>query len=63
MHLSIVKRMMRYLVCTPHIDLQYPKWNTCNLLGYLDAYYAGSRTDRKSTLGGCQFLSHSLVSW
>ena len=62
LHLSIVKCIMRYLVGTPHLGLWYPKLNTCSLLGYLDVDFAGSRIDRKSTLEGCQFLSHSLAS-
>ena len=28
-----------------------------------DADYAGSKTDKKSTNGTCQFLGHMLVSW
>ncbi|GJV57582.1 putative ribonuclease H-like domain-containing protein [Tanacetum coccineum] len=29
----------------------------------LDSDYAGSNLDRKSTTGGCQFLSRRLISW
>ena len=32
-------------------------------IGFSDADYAGSKTDRKSTSGTCQFLGHMLVSW
>ena len=31
-------------------------------LGHSNAYFAGSRIDRKSTIGGYQFIRHSLVS-
>ncbi|KAK2979457.1 hypothetical protein RJ640_015086 [Escallonia rubra] len=34
-----------------------------DLIGYSDADYAGCKTERKSTSGGCQFLGHSLISW
>ena len=33
------------------------------LIGFFDADYPGSKTDRKSTSGTCQFLGHMLVSW
>ena len=61
-HLLAVKRIMRYLVGTPHLGLWYPKSNTCSSLGYSNADFIGSRTDRKSTIRGYQFIRHSLVS-
>ena len=63
LHLLAIKHIMRYLVGTPYLGIWYPKKTTCSLIGYLDANLASSRTDMKSILGGCQFLSHSLVSW
>jgi len=62
-HLSVVKRILRYLKYTPSIDLWYPKDASFTLLGYSDSDFAGCRVDRKSTLGGCHLLGHSLVSW
>jgi hypothetical protein len=62
-HLRVVKRIMRYLVYTPKFGLWYPKGSTFDLIGYSDADYAGCKIDRKSTLGTCQFLGRSLVSW
>ena len=32
------------------------------LIGFSDADHAGSKTDRKSTSGTCQFLGHMLVA-
>ena len=52
-HLSIVKRIMRYLIGISHIGLWNPKSNTCGLLSYLDVAFANSRTDRNSTIRGC----------
>jgi hypothetical protein len=52
-HLRAVKRIMRYLVLTPNLGLWYPKGSHFELLGYLDAYYAGCKVDRKSTFGTC----------
>jgi hypothetical protein len=37
--------------------------STFDLLSYSDSDYAGCKLDRKSTLGTCQFLGRSLVSW
>nr|GFA92298.1 ribonuclease H-like domain, reverse transcriptase, RNA-dependent DNA polymerase [Tanacetum cinerariifolium] len=34
-----------------------------NLEAYSDSDYVGSHGDRKSTTGGCQFLSRRLISW
>ncbi|GKF54069.1 hypothetical protein Tco_0160979, partial [Tanacetum coccineum] len=33
------------------------------LLAYTDSDYAGATQDRKSTIGGCQFLGNRLISW
>jgi hypothetical protein len=62
-HLVAVKRILRYLVHTPNLDLWYPKGSKFDLLGYSDDDYVGCKVDRKSTLGTCQFLGRSLVSW
>jgi hypothetical protein len=62
-HLRVMKRIMRYLVCTPKFGLWYPKGSIFDLIGYSDADYAGCKIDRKSTSGTCQFLGRSLVSW
>jgi hypothetical protein len=51
------------LVHTPNLVLWYPKGSTFDLLGYSDSDYAGCKVDRKSTIGTCQFLGRSLVSW
>jgi hypothetical protein len=62
-HLRAVKRILRYLVHTPKFGLWYPRGSTFDLIGYSDADWAGSKIDRKSTSGTCQFLGKSLVSW
>jgi len=41
----------------------YPKNSTCNLIGYSDFDFAGSKIDRKSTSGTCHFIGSALVSW
>jgi hypothetical protein len=62
-HLTVVKRILRYLVYTPKFKLWYPRGSTFDLIGYLDADWAGCKINRKSTSGTCQFLGRSLVSW
>ncbi|GJY18666.1 hypothetical protein Tco_0390157 [Tanacetum coccineum] len=34
-----------------------------DLEAFSDCYYAGASIDRKSTIGGCQFLGKRLISW
>nr|GEX50953.1 uncharacterized mitochondrial protein AtMg00810-like [Tanacetum cinerariifolium] len=55
-HLHAVKRIFRYLKGKPHLGLWYPKYSPFNLVAYSDSNYAGASLDRKSTIGGCQFL-------
>ena len=62
-HLSAVKRIIRYLLGTMNIGLWYPKNSTCNLIGYSDSDFAGSKTDGKSTSETCHFIGSALVSW
>jgi hypothetical protein len=62
-HLRVVKRIMRYLVLAPNLDLWYPKGSRFVVLGYSDADYARCKVDRKSTSRTCQFLGWYLVSW
>ncbi|GKA21235.1 putative ribonuclease H-like domain-containing protein [Tanacetum coccineum] len=42
---------------------QYPMDSPFDLEDFSDSDYAGASLDRKSTTGGCQFLSKRLVSW
>nr|GEV43944.1 hypothetical protein [Tanacetum cinerariifolium] len=53
----------RYLKGKPHLGLWYPKDSPFNLVAYSDSDYAGASLDRKSTIGGCQFLGCRLISW
>ncbi|WRX08494.1 Reverse transcriptase [Theobroma cacao] len=61
--LTAVKRIFRYLINTQELGIRYSRDSTLSLVGYSDADFAGSRTDRKSTSGTCQFLGKMLVSW
>jgi hypothetical protein len=62
-HLTVVKRILRYLVYTPKFGLWYPRGSTFDLIGYSDTDWAGCKINRKSTSGTCQFLGRSMVSW
>ncbi|XP_073152668.1 secreted RxLR effector protein 161-like [Henckelia pumila] len=62
-HFIAGKRILRYLKETQNVGLWYAKHNSFNLVGYLDADYAGCKLDRKSTSGSCQFLGDRLISW
>ncbi|GKB43893.1 putative ribonuclease H-like domain-containing protein [Tanacetum coccineum] len=62
-HLSVVKRIFRYLKGKPKLGLWYPRVSSFDLEAYSDSDYAGANLDRKSTIGGCQFLGRRLISW
>ncbi|GJR89866.1 putative ribonuclease H-like domain-containing protein [Tanacetum coccineum] len=61
-HLHAVKRIFRYLKGQPKLGLWYPKDSPFNLEAYTDSDYVGVSLDRKSTIGGCQFLGSRLIS-
>ncbi|GKB76453.1 retrovirus-related pol polyprotein from transposon TNT 1-94 [Tanacetum coccineum] len=62
-HLNVVKRIFRYLKGKPKLGLWYPRVSSFDLEAYSDSDYARANLDRKSTTGGCQFLSRRLISW
>ncbi|GKB82160.1 putative ribonuclease H-like domain-containing protein [Tanacetum coccineum] len=62
-HLNAVKRIFRYLKGKPKLGLWYPRVSSFDLEAYSDSDYARANLDRKSTTGGCQFLSRRLISW
>ena len=52
-HLVTAKHVIRYLKGTIDFGLYYDGSHEYKLYGYIDAYWAGSISDRKSTLGRC----------
>ncbi|XP_075112479.1 secreted RxLR effector protein 161-like [Nicotiana tabacum] len=48
-HLTVVKRILRYVKDTTDLCLWYPKDSNFNLVGYVDVDYAGFLVERKST--------------
>nr|GEX94020.1 hypothetical protein [Tanacetum cinerariifolium] len=55
---SLMKRIFRYLKGHPTLGLWYPKDLSVELIAYLYSDYVGVNLDRKSTIGGCQFLGN-----
>ncbi|GJV82908.1 putative ribonuclease H-like domain-containing protein [Tanacetum coccineum] len=55
-HSHAVRRIFRYLKGQPKLGLWYPRDSPFDLVAYSDSDYAGASLDRKSTIGGCQFL-------
>ncbi|GKB30041.1 uncharacterized mitochondrial protein-like protein, partial [Tanacetum coccineum] len=62
-HLHAMKRIFRYLKGQPKLGLWYPRDSPFDLEAFLDSDYARASLDRKSTIGGCQFLGKRLISW
>ncbi|GJT17743.1 putative ribonuclease H-like domain-containing protein [Tanacetum coccineum] len=62
-HLSAVKRIFRYLKGKPKLGLEYPRVSSFDLEAYSDSDYTGANLDRKSIIGGCQFLGRRLIFW
>ncbi|GJV45344.1 hypothetical protein Tco_1429880 [Tanacetum coccineum] len=62
-HLYAVKRSFSYLKGQPKLGLWYPKDYRFNLVAYTNSDYARASLNRKSTIGGCQFLRCRLISW
>ena len=62
-HVLAIKRIFRYLKGTTEFGLWYPKENELILVAYIDANWAGSIDDRKSTSGAMLYLGDCLVSW
>ncbi|GJT57229.1 retrovirus-related pol polyprotein from transposon TNT 1-94 [Tanacetum coccineum] len=62
-HLTVMKRILKYLKGTPTLSLYYPKCSGFDLKGYSDSNYVSCNMDRKSTSGACQILGGKLVCW
>ncbi|GJY67018.1 putative ribonuclease H-like domain-containing protein, partial [Tanacetum coccineum] len=63
MYLTASRPDIMYLKGKPKLGLWYPRVSSFDLEAYSDSDYAGANLDRKSTIGGCQFLGRRLISW
>ena len=59
-HLIALKHIFRYIFGTQNLGLWYSKKSSLELIGFSDADYAGSKTDKKNTSGTYQFFGHML---
>ncbi|GJW80762.1 uncharacterized mitochondrial protein-like protein [Tanacetum coccineum] len=62
MYLTASKPDIMFAVCVCARSL-YSKDSPLELVAYTDSDYVGATLDRKSTIGGYQFLGNRLISW
>jgi histone deacetylase 1/2 len=62
-HWSAVKRILRYVKANTKIGLSISRCKSLLVSGFLDADWAGSLDDRRSTGGFAIFLGSNLISW
>jgi hypothetical protein len=61
-HLTVVKRIIRYVNDTLLYGIWYSRETNLVVAGYSDADWAGNADDRKSTSGGCFYVGNNLVA-
>jgi len=62
-HLSVMHRIIRYLLGTSTYGLFFPTNSSLQLCLYNDANWASCPSTRKSTTSWCMFLGNALISW
>ena len=62
-HWDAVVRILRYIKSTPGKGLLFEDRGHEQIVGYSDADWAGSASDRRSTSGYCVLVGGNLVSW
>ncbi|RVX18665.1 Retrovirus-related Pol polyprotein from transposon TNT 1-94 [Vitis vinifera] len=62
-HWDVVIRILRYIKSTPGQGVLYENRGHTQVVGYTDADWAGSPTDRRSISGYCVFIGGNLISW
>ena len=62
-HWDAVVRILRYIKGSPGKGLLYENKGHTQVIGYCDADWAGSPSDRRSTSGYCIFVGGNLISW
>ena len=61
-HLTVAKRVLRYLKGSVDLGLQYGK-GSLTITGYCDSDWAGNPDDRRSTTRFGIFLGSNLIFW
>ncbi|RVW40871.1 Retrovirus-related Pol polyprotein from transposon RE2 [Vitis vinifera] len=62
-HWDAVIRILRYIKNTPGQGVLYENRGHTQVVGYTDADWVGSPTNRRSTSGYCVFIGGNLISW
>ncbi|RVW96790.1 Myosin-7 [Vitis vinifera] len=62
-HWDAVIRILRYIKGTPGQGMLYEDRGHTQIVGYTDADWVGSPSDRRSTSGYCVFIGDNLISW
>ena len=62
-HYEAIYRILRYLKSAPRRGLLYKPSASLFVVGFSDADWAGSCSDRRSTSGYCTFVGGNLVTW
>ena len=62
-HLDAVHYIFRYLKTSPGLGLFYSAGHQSRVSCFTDADYAGSQTDRRSTIGLSTFYGNHLILW
>src|SRR5664279_323622 len=60
---TAVKQVIRYLKETINLKLKLKAVDNLQLVGYVDADWAGDKSDRKSTSGYLFKLGEAIISW
>ncbi|RVW21066.1 Retrovirus-related Pol polyprotein from transposon RE2 [Vitis vinifera] len=62
-HWDVVICILRYIKGTPGQGMLYEDRGHTQIVGYTDANWAGSPSDRRSTSRYCVFIGGNLISW
>ena len=62
-HWAVVEQILCYLEGAPGRGILYSNHGHNRLECFSDANWAGSKEDRRSTIGYCVFIGGNLVSW
>ncbi|XXG72115.1 hypothetical protein AAC387_Pa07g1278 [Persea americana] len=63
LHMTVVRRIIRYLIRTPTRWSFFPSTNPISFKAYSDTDWASCPDTRKSTTEWCMFLGDSMISW
>ena len=63
LHMTVAKRVLRYLKQTRDLNLTYVKNTPEAIIGYSDADWAGDVKDRRSTSGNVFLLGGGAITW